>query len=328
MARGERGEGPRSGTDAYGLWAVLAVVVLFAAFLVALALRGCEQDPLAITPATPAPVAGAQVSFARLGDRDGSGPTTDPTQGGELRGRGYERLEGDVPATELAFRQATTALDALCGVAQVAPDPTSSVERGALGDLELAPGPLDGALTFGACGAHELAVRGVGRASVAFWVMPGLTPADVAASELPAEVALGFAEAEHLLGAEGWRATERALRAELAAGTASWAPPRPARGCTAWVIVALGFDSARSQHAGLDVHQDPRAGRQLLGAVSCADGGEVIVGDAAGDGGVLYALPFARGGGPRVPAAGTGRLTTIGAVRLGTADALTLPAEE
>ncbi len=327
MARGERAEGPRSGTDAYGLWAVLAVIVLFAAFLVALALRGCEDDPLAVAPGTPAPVTAAQVSFVRLTDRDAL-LTVDPRGAADLRVRGYERLEGDAPAAELPFRQPTAALEDLCGIAQVAPDPTSSIERGAIGALELVPGPTDAALTFGVCGAHELAVHGVGRASVAFWAMPGITPADVAASELPAEVALGFAEAERLLEAEGWRATDRALRAELAAGTASWSPPRPARGCAAWVIVALGFDTARSQHAGLDVHQDLRPGRQLLGAVSCADGGEVIVGDTAGDGGTLYALPFARGGGPRVPAAAGGRMTSIGAVRLTSAEDLVLPAEE
>lgn len=325
MARGERPGGARSGTDALGLWAVLALVVLFAGLMVVLAMRGCDDDPgVAVPASTPPSVVDAQHAFARLGDRDAMGSW--PMRTVELHGRGYERHD-DAPPAELPFDAETTPLDGLCGVVQIEPAETSRVEAATLGELELTPGVPEGLVSLAACGSVPLAVRaGTGQASLRYWVMPGLTPADVAASELPAEVALGFAEAEHALRADGFRATDRALRVEIGDGSVSWTPPRPASGCVAWVVVGIGFGRLVARHAGVQIHEDGRPGRQLLGAVSCSDGGAVEVTD--GHDGVLYALPFARGGGPRVATGPAARLATVGAVRLTRPEDLELPASE
>lgn len=301
------------------------MIVLFAGLLVVLAMRGCEDNGGgAVARATPAPVVDAQHAFARLGDRDGIGVW--PQRAIDLGARGYERLPEVGAPREVPFTAETTALDGLCGVVQVVPEETSRVEAARLGALTLRPAVPEGLASFAGCGAAEVAATsGTGQAALTTWVMPGLTPADVAASELPAEVALGLAEAEHALRADGWRATDRAIRAELAAGTTRWDPPRPATGCVAWAVVGLGFDRLVATQGGHAIHEDGRAGRQLVGALSCHDGGVITATDVDGDGGTLWALPFARGGGPRVAAPGAG-LTTIGAVRLTTARELVLPA--
>ncbi|MCA9609619.1 MAG: hypothetical protein KC619_28670 [Myxococcales bacterium] len=325
MARGERPGGARRGTDALGLWAVLGVVALFFGLLVVLAMRGCDDDPGVVSPGPPPASLDARHAFARLGDRDAIGSW--PQRTIELHDRGYQRHTSD-PPRELPFEAETTPLDGLCGVVQVQPGETSRIDAATRGALGLRPGAAEGLVSFAACGAVPFAVtEGIGQATLAYWVMPGLTPEDVAASELPVEVVLGFAEAEHALRADGFRATDRALRAELATGTTTFRLPTPPSGCVAWAVVGLGFAHLSSIHDSV-VHEDGRPGRQLVGAISCTDGGTVEATDVDGDGGTLYALPFVRGGGPRVSGGPGAGLTTAGGVRLTTVEDLELPAGE
>ncbi|MCB9591419.1 MAG: hypothetical protein H6719_01695 [Sandaracinaceae bacterium] len=322
MARGESREAA-SGTGAYGVWAVLVLTVIFVGWMVALTLKSCDGGAPPATVATPGP----NISFAELGDRD-MVAGWDVARSGPPPIRGYEAL-GAAEAHEMPFVTRTEPLAELCGLVWLQPEAGSRIEDASLDDRALRPTIDQGSVSFAMCGAHELRVpRGVGRARVTYWVMPGLTPTDVSATELPAEVALAFAEAEAVLHGQGWRPTRQVIRATIPASASTWEPPRPARGCVPWVIVGFGFESAFAERATDTVHQDTRAGRQLFGALSCAGEGVIALHDAGGDGGALYALPFENGGGPRVPGATGAHLTTVGELRLGTAASLALPATE
>ena len=298
-----------------GLWAVLGVVGLLALWCTVSALRSCDGG--VAPPITPSPLPDAHRAFAALGDRDGAASP--------YAARGYVSAEVPYVERELPFDLTTSGLDGLCGVVELVPDATSRVTRASLGERELAP--HGHGVSFAACGVRDGRAEGVGRASVRLWVMPGLTPEDVAASELPDDVVLALAEAEHVLHARGWQAGGEVLGIDPAAIGPRWQPPRPASGCVAWAVVAVGLDELRAERGAEHVHMDTRRGRQLVGAVSCHDGGDVVPTRPA-IGAMPGALPFDRRGGPRIPAAPGALLTTVGAVRRVPPEALTLPAGE
>lgn len=315
MARGEHGGEVPARSGVVGLWAVLGVVALLSLWCTVSALRSCDGG--VAPPIAPSPLADVQRAFAALGDRDGAATPH--------AARGYVSAEAPHVERELPFDFTTDGLDGLCGVVELVPDATSRIARASLGDRALVP--HDRGVSFAACGVRAGRADGTGRAWVRTWVMPGLTPADVAASELPDEVVLALAEAEHVLHASGWQAGREALVIERASFGPRWEPPRPASGCVAWVVVGVGLELLRAERGVEHVHTDTRRGRQLLGAVSCHDGGEVVPTGPANEG-TLYALPFDRSGGPRVPSAPGTLLTTVGAVRRVRPEALTLPAGE
>ena len=323
-----RGETPkaRGGIGALGVWAVLGVIVLLVALAVASSFDGC--DPFGTPPPPPPPppaVVTAQGSFGELHDRDGAHAPSLAELGPQLRARGYEPL-ASLPARDLPFEVETSALDGMCGVAVFVPEPTTSLDAVHRGPDSLRPAPPGRTLSVGVCGAASLRATGTGQAGVELFAMPGLTPDDVAASELPDEVALLLAEAEHILGRRGFRAHSQVVRAELTPPRDRWEPPAPDAGCVSWVVVVLRFWRAYSSQASHPVDDDDREWRLMLGAISChGESAAVTLESRSNQEGVLYALPFLHDGGPRMPGADATRVVTVGEARVVPTDRLALP---
>jgi len=302
------------------------VVVLLVGLAVASSLDACDPFDTPPPPAPPPPaVVTAQGSFGLLHDRDSSDSPSPPDRSAQLRDRGYEPVASE-PARDLPFELETTALDGMCGVAVIVPGPTTSLSE-LRRDLDhVRPAPPYRTVSMGVCGARTLRASGTGPASVELFAMPGLTPEDVAASELPDEVALMLAEAEHLLGRRGFRPHTQVVHAELTPPRERWQPPAPDRGCVSWVVVALRFWRGWSIQDGHAVDEDDREWRLMFGAVSCAGApGSVTLESHSNRPGALYAVPFLHDGGPRLPGRAAERVVTIGQTRVVGADALVLP---
>ncbi len=292
------------------------MIVLGAGFLTALSVRRCSPDP-AVVPLRSRSVRSLWLTHLTvLGDRDGLSPTAIQFSS-RMTQRGHVALPPTPTLRELPFELTTTALEGACGVVVLEPNVTSEITRVTSGSASYAPEPPGpGRLaSVGVCDVERVRALGTGSARAWLWTVPGLTPADVEASGLSAEAAIAFSEAEALLHHRGWVATNRAVRADLDPGAHTWRPPRPSEGCVAWVVAAFGFSDASSNLQG-DSMGDARPGRQLLGAISCDDGGEVTLRGASADGGTIYALPFRYRGGPRMPEPAASRLTGIADVRV------------
>lgn len=324
MARGESHKA-RTESSAISLWAVLGVLTLVVGLLIVSMVGDCSifGGP---PPTPPEAYPGASEAFEGLGDRDcrvwdvALGARPDDL----LRARGYVPA-GDPATTELPFDEPAGPLEGECGLVVVLAAPNTMLLY--LESDQLRNVPCGGRIaSVAVCGASRVRATGTGQVEISRWTFPGLTPADVEGTGLTPEQALGLAEGEQMLRRRGYRATTRALRAELGASDTSWALPAPPSGCVPWVVAAVGFDDLWTTTDRVsEVHRDSHAGRQLAGAVSCADGGgRVHFEDAQRNGGVIVALPFALHGGPHLPDE-RADLGTLPGVRVVGLDELELP---
>lgn len=337
MARGEHSKARPQGSG-LAIGGVFLVSCLAALTLVS-STRGCAGcsgcGPSWVVP-PPASFPGAP-ALGELGWRDAArgrptwaAPSTPDAAAAEraldaaLRARGYVETPRDPAesARSLPFELRSDALDGACGVVVVLGVGTTTITGLDDADQGTVRAPDPSVVSIARCGVGTLRAAGLGTAVVRTWLLPGITPADVARIALPADVVLAHAEAEAILRAHGLEPVDALAREAVPTGTAVVPPARPgASGCATWVGVAEGGGRAETQGPTGFVGRDYALDRAMFGAASCAGPPatetSTSLTDDAGDGVVVVWRPYrSPGGGPtRAPAAGS-TVTTVGAAEV------------
>lgn len=345
MARGEPGKNRPPGPG-LAIGALFACACLAAVTLIATTTRSCDGClprgwMAGTTPAEPFSGAAAAIDELHWPDvgraRDAYARPTAPDASAaavalrtRLEQRGYVAVADRAPEIlTLPLETRTPALAGACGVVVV-----TGLGNATILGAEAAEGAVvandPSIVAIAACGDVALRASGTGSATVEAWHMPGITPADVAATGLPAEVVLAHAEAETLWRARGWAPVDQLVREEHGPGPTVWISPPgvpPASGCIAWVGVAIGAGSAETS-TGFVMGRDYAIGRALFGAAQCATTAatHTTLLDEGGDGHVVHwrAYGVATPGPTRAAAPGA-TATTAGALRVVAVSDLALP---
>lgn len=349
MARGEAGkEGPRGpGLAIASSFGVLCLAALTCVLSSTRACDGCMPRGWLTPPVPTEPFAGALVAFDDLHWRDtgrARGTYVRPSAPdasaaalaleSELTERGYVRASVAPTSTiDLPADVITVGLDGACGVVAITGLGNATIDAvdGPDGRVRASD---PSAIAIAACGDARMRALGTGSATVEVWHLPGITPADVLGTGLSAEVVLAHAEAERLWRARGLAPADQVVRDERSAGSVPTfvGPPGapPARGCVAWVGVAIGAGTADTTSAYAALGRDYAIDRGLFGGASCATiaSPQTMVTDPDGDGFVVYWRPYgqtAGGAGPARPSEGGASAPSAGAMRMVEAGAIVLP---
>ncbi len=338
MARGEsqRATGNPIGAAVLAIFGVAALTAL--AFVV-VTTRACASCEAALSGAmsTGDPYVGASTAARELGWRDaararaayGAPIPADPVAAAAsiealLEARGYVASHGVALAVarELPMDLPVPELAGGCGLLEVIGEPGTRIDRAMAGGATTAAADPS-VMTIGTCGDATVRVEGIGRVTARVWHLPGLTPADLDATGLPADALCGHAEAERVLSRYGYVATSDLVRIELSGATSPTRLPLPSppSGCVPWVVAVVG--AGRSSAGFLGDHAPDRA---LALAVTCAtrSGWDVMVSSPGAEGATAWARAF------RPPGSGAALPrefpSTIGAAREVAPAAIVLPA--
>ncbi|AKF06953.1 hypothetical protein [Sandaracinus amylolyticus] len=290
MARGEPGKvGPRGAGLAIG--AIFGALCLASLTLVATCTRSCTScvpSAIAPVPAASEPFAGAAAAIEELAWRDATRarpgyamPAVPDAHAARvaledtLAARGYVQVQvaDDARGRSLPFEAAIGALEGACGIVAVLGVGNASLLAvdGPAGAVAASDPSV---VAIAACGATSVRATGTGMATIAAWQLPGITPSDVSATGLGAEIVLAHAEAEALWRARGWEPRDEIVQEFHAARSTGFISPpagvAPTSGCVAWVGVAIGAGRAETMSRGTLLGRDYARDRALFGAVSCA----------------------------------------------------------
>ncbi len=258
MARGEQGARERgAGLAIAAAFGVLCLLVLFGVLAVT---RACEPGgtpPPPYMTTAPEPFSGAFAAAARIGTPACRqlGPGLTPSSyrsdlGHELEERGYvAEGEWSPPTAMPAEVQASG-----CGYVAAVAD--GGFIASALEDATRQEVQCGGERAlFSTCGQQPMSIQGQGDLLSRVYLAPGMTAADVAASDFDLPVLLAHAEAEVTLGELGFSPSEELVVEDLGVVVASYyhttrPPAVPDEGCVLWVGVASGLGNATATWSG------------------------------------------------------------------------------
>jgi hypothetical protein len=200
-------------------------------------------------------------------------------------------------------------------------------------------------VAFATCGVAPMSIEGQGDVLHRTYLVPGLTAADVEASDFDVQTLLAHAEAEVALTNLGYEASEEMVLEDLGSVAhghyhTAMPPAAPDEGCVLWVGVASGLGNASVSWSGdpaagympASVSFDAAQGQAAFALFACgADSGAVrataqasIIAPRAGPARVVYRAyaPPAR---PTPTAPGASASPTVASARKVDAAHATLP---
>jgi hypothetical protein len=312
VARGEQGSRERgAGLAIAAAFGVLCLVVLFGVISTTRACDSGSSRPPPYTIDAPEPFPGAFAAAQRLGTAGCRelGPGLTPAShrvhlARELEDRGYVADDEWSPPTPMPTEVQAGGCGRIAAVAD-----GGFVTAALEGSARHEP-PCNGSrAAFATCGVAPMSLEGQGDVLHRTYLVPGLTAADVEASDFDVETLLAHAEAEVALTNLGYEASEELVLEDLGSVAhghyhTATPPAVPDEGCVLWVGVASGLGNATVSWNGdpsagympANVSFDAAQGRATFALFACgADSGAVravaqasVIAPRAGPARVVY----------------------------------------